>query len=81
MPMLQQRWRAKPKETFENESTMALTNLGSDVAFGDEAPRNTEHGDNSSLLRLTFFTQAAGKIIIKDLIIVETATSNPGPNS
>jgi hypothetical protein len=57
--MLQQRWLAKPKETFENESKMALTNLGSDVAFGDEAPGHTEHGDNSSLLRLTFFIQAA----------------------
>jgi hypothetical protein len=38
---------------------MALTNLGSDVAFWDEAPGNTEHGDNPSLLRLTFFIQAA----------------------
>jgi hypothetical protein len=57
--MLSQRWRAKPKETFENDSKMALTNLGSDVAFRDEAPGNTEHGDNPSLLRLTFFIQAA----------------------
>jgi hypothetical protein len=60
--MLSQRWRAgvdAKRKTFANESKMALTNLGSDVAFGDEAPGNTEHGDNPSLLRLTFFIQAA----------------------
>ncbi len=81
-PMLQQRWRAKPKETFENESKMALTNLRSDVAFGDEAPGNTEHGDNPSLLRLTFFIQEA-EFFNKDFnnTVAEVATSNQRPNS